>query len=421
MNDRLQPRSVLVFHPSVAPFVQQAARAFFEADLLACFCTGLRANPTSLGQRAAVAAARAAGVDLRRKLQRRAVTEVPPGFVRSFPWNELFRLAVGAVDRTARWTDLAWERGERAFARRVARELKPALSAVYGYEFGCLTVFERARQLGLRRWYDLPAPEPAFVEGLLRAELERFPELKTPYSRHTASLEERRTAHRRAEWEAADLAIVASEFTRKSFAADGRDVSKIRVIPYGAPPPARREAVLKPARRSGPTRFVWAGTFSVRKGAHYLLQAWRTHDLGRLATLDVYGTVALPPSVLAPLPSGVTCHGPVSRDDLLAVFRDADALVFPTLCDGFGMVVTEAWSQGLPVITTDRAGAADLLRSGENGFLVPAADAETLGARLAELSAAPERLSALRESALDTAARWQWSDYRAALRRAVGA
>lgn len=414
----LPPRSVLVFHPSVAPFVQQAARAFYEADLLARFSTSFRPDPESLTQRVAAGISRAAGVDLRRKLERRAITEVPAEFVESHSWREVLRLAVGAMDRSGRLTDLAWERAELGFGRRVAASLTPELSAVYGYEFGCRSVFARARELGIRTWYDLPAPEAHFVEELLRGEHEKFPELTTAYTRHTAAREARRTAHRRAEWDSADLAIVASEFTRKSYVADGRDGSKLRVVPYGAPPPAEANAAVKP-RPSGPTRFVWAGTFSVRKGAHYLLEAWRAGGLGHSAVLDVYGTVALPDALVTSAPAGVTFHGPVSRPDLLAVFRESDALVFPTLCDGFGLVVTEAWSQGLPVVTTDRAGAADLLKPGENGFLVPPADPAALGAQLARIAASPESLQPLRERALATAAAWQWSDYRRALLKAV--
>ena len=86
-------------------------------------------------------------------------------------------------------------------------------------------------------------------------------------------------------------------------------------------------------------------------------------------------------------------------------------LVFPTLSDGFGMVVTEAMAHGLPVITTDKAGAADLV-SPDNGLIVPAADPRALADALQWCLDNRERLHAMRFHALDTARRRQWPDYR---------
>ena len=60
------------------------------------------------------------------------------------------------------------------------------------------------------------------------------------------------------------------------------------------------------------------------------------------------------------------------------MFRRAAMLVLPTLCDGFGYVVSEAMANGLPVITTYNAGAAERVDEGRNGFVVPPADALAL-------------------------------------------
>jgi len=86
--------------------------------------------------------------------------------------------------------------------------------------------------------------------------------------------------------------------------------------------------------------------------------------------------------------------------------------MFPTLYDGFGMVVTEAWSRGLPVITTEMAGASDLLRPHQNGLLIKAASADAIGSALEWCMTHRGELRAMRKDALATAAAWQWSDYR---------
>jgi glycosyltransferase involved in cell wall biosynthesis len=258
-----------------------------------------------------------------------------------------------------------------------------------------------------------------FVHELLASEVGAFPELQTAHHRRSLQLEAGRADRRRREWNLADVVIVASRFTRDSFARRGRDVSRVRVVPLGAPPPCSGDPGSSPTTGTSRLSLIWAGTFSIRKGAHHLLAAWRNGRLGRHATLRIYGSVALPDRVLQPLPEGIEFMGPVPRSQLMEAYGTADALVFPTLCDGFGMVATEAWSRGLPVITTDRAGCADLLRPGENGLLVRAGDPLHLQEVLADCAARPDQLRAMRASALETAASWQWADYRAELGRVL--
>jgi len=96
-------------------------------------------------------------------------------------------------------------------------------------------------------------------------------------------------------------------------------------------------------------------------------------------------------------------------------YRRSDLLLFPTLCDGFGMVATEAWSQGLPVLTTSHAGAADLLQPGENGLIVSPADSRALVVQLQWCLSHRRELRRMRAAAHATAAGWQWTDYRRTL------
>jgi glycosyltransferase involved in cell wall biosynthesis len=405
--------SVVIFHTSVGPPDQQAARALHEAHQLERFVTTVRDDPGSAWQRLAAAGGRLFGRDLSARFRRRAVTEVPLDKVETHPWGEMLRLTVGAFDRDGRLTDLVWERVERAFDRRVARGLHPGLTGVYGYEHCSRSTFERARGLGIRVAYEMPAPERRYAQRIMEGEIARFPELATAYHRHTAKREDRRIARRLAEWHSADVVIAASAFTKRSFASAGLDVEKVRIVPLGAPPVAPRDRALTGA--GGPERpltLLWAGTFGIGKGAHYLLEAWRRGSLGRHARLRVFGTVALPARVLRPLPDGIELGGTIPRSELMAHYASSDALIFPTLCDGWGMVMTEAWSRGLPVIATDRAGASDLLRNGENGLLIRAGEAAAIGEALDWCLAHRGELRSMREASLATAERWQWPDYR---------
>ena len=59
-------------------------------------------------------------------------------------------------------------------------------------------------------------------------------------------------------------------------------------------------------------------------------------------------------------------------------FQSSDLFVFPSIEDGFALVVAEAMVCGLPVITTPNTGASDLIVGGENGEIVPIRDSQAI-------------------------------------------
>jgi glycosyltransferase involved in cell wall biosynthesis len=69
----------------------------------------------------------------------------------------------------------------------------------------------------------------------------------------------------------------------------------------------------------------------------------------------------------------------MKKDELMLWYRAADVFVLPTRYDTWGLVINEAMAQGLPVITTSGALAGlELIHNGENGYVVPAEDADAL-------------------------------------------
>jgi len=76
----------------------------------------------------------------------------------------------------------------------------------------------------------------------------------------------------------------------------------------------------------------------------------------------------------------------LEKDKLVKLYRQADLFVLPTREDIWGLVVNEAMANALPVITTDRCIAGlELVRQGENGFIVPAEDVAALGEKIKEV------------------------------------
>ena len=98
--------------------------------------------------------------------------------------------------------------------------------------------------------------------------------------------------------------------------------------------------------------------------------------------------------------------------ELLAEMSRHDVLVLPSLHEGFGLVLSEAMSQGLVVITTPHTAGPDLITDGVDGFIVPIRSAEAIEEKLALLARERDRLVAMQAAAARKTAALTWEHYR---------
>jgi glycosyltransferase involved in cell wall biosynthesis len=95
-------------------------------------------------------------------------------------------------------------------------------------------------------------------------------------------------------------------------------------------------------------------------------------------------------------------------DDVVSAYASADALVFPSTSETFGLAPLEAMACGLPVIGTMHGGVVDTLREGVNALTFDAARPEEIVAKVQQLRDAPELLAELRRGALAYAGERSW-------------
>ena len=89
---------------------------------------------------------------------------------------------------------------------------------------------------------------------------------------------------------------------------------------------------------------------------------------------------------------GVRALGKVDDERKREELERADVLCAPSLRgESFGMVLTEAFAAGTPVIASDIAGYRDVVRDGVDGVLVPPADPQALAEALRDLYEEPDR------------------------------
>lgn len=105
----------------------------------------------------------------------------------------------------------------------------------------------------------------------------------------------------------------------------------------------------------------------------------------------------------------IDLRGRVSREQLWTELHKADVLCAPSLSgESFGMVLTEAFAAGTPVIASGIAGYSDVVTDGVDGILVPPADPQRLAEELQRIHHEPERLAAMGEAARRSAQRYAW-------------
>jgi phosphatidyl-myo-inositol alpha-mannosyltransferase len=158
-----------------------------------------------------------------------------------------------------------------------------------------------------------------------------------------------------------------------------------------------------------PLRILFVGQAVARKGLPVLLGAFEALREHVPATLTLVG--ALPEDV-APLlldDRGVCALGKVSDERKAAELAAADVLCAPSLGgESFGMVLTEAFAAGTPVVASDIAGYRDVVRDGVDGLLTPRGDARALAEALRLLALDPGRRAQMAVAARERATRFAW-------------
>lgn len=175
---------------------------------------------------------------------------------------------------------------------------------------------------------------------------------------------------------------------------------------------------------------LFCGTWDLVKGTPYLVEAWnRLAAQGARIPLTILGPGVPAASVLGAFSAAaqalITVIERSPEDVVIDAYRRHDVLVFPSTYEGFGLVVLEAMSQGLPVITTPVGCAPMLVADDESGTVVTPRDGGAIAGAVLRLmgdAALRERLAARARSAVHSLS-WRKTAvetervYRAALAR----
>lgn len=288
------------------------------------------------------------------------------------------------------------------------------IDAVYCYEDVALHTFRKAKFIGKTCIYDLPIGHWRAMRSLLTDEKEKNPDWAMTIGGFNDSDE--KLARKDEELRLADRIYVASSFTKRSLVLFPGKLADIEVIPYGFPQVnLTRKFVPLNGRK---LKLLYVGGLSQRKGISYVFETFEALknqvELTVVGRGDIDGCPALKKAL-----TQVRYIPTLPHKEILKLMSESDVLLFPSLFEGFGLVITEAMSQGTPVITTDRTCGPDIITNGIDGWIVEAGNAQPMIELLQLFIDTPEVLLKVGKAAMETAAKRPWSKYEAELAESV--
>jgi len=399
---------VLISHPTGNSFFRSAATGLLDAGILAGFRTTVASFPGNVFDKLSILGPFS-------EFKRRTYDPDLEPFSRSWPLYELGRLAAskaGFKDLVRHESgflsvDAVYKNLDKKIALNLKRETQNGANAVYAYEDGALLSFREAKKLGVSCLYDLPIGYWRTARRLLEVERDRWPDWATTLTNLKDSPE--KLDHKDEELSLADRIFVASRFTANTLVDFPGKLAPIEIIPYGFPPVTSERAYDKFSSYR-PLKLLFVGGLSQRKGIADLFAAVDT--IGDKVELTVVGHKATDNCKV--LDEALKKHKwipSLPHAEVLKLMRGHDVLVFPSLFEGFGMVITEAMSQGTPVITTDRTAGPDIINHGENGWLAAAGSTQALQEVIEELLASPNKIQLAGKAAMETAKLRPWTVY----------
>lgn len=311
------------------------------------------------------------------------------------------RLKPGGLTPQVNWYDVLYYGHDL----QVSRALEAGLDAVYAYEDGSRCTFNVARRRGAAAIYELPL---GYYKGVA-CEIRRAQKERPGFGQAAYEEPQWKQSRKDAELGLADVVVVPCAWAARSLRyGDACGKKPVAIVPYGTP---ADEMAARTERPRGPFTVLFAGQVGLRKGAPHLIEAWERLRL-KDARLWMAGSMNLGRDYLADHSGSFHHLGAIPRVRLLEVMREADLFVFPSLAEGFGLVIGEAMASGLPVLTTVNTGGPELINDGREGWCIPAHDTDSLIERIEWAYSNRDALYEMGKLARLRAERWTWADYR---------
>lgn len=395
---------MIISHPTGNQNVRNAAIALYRANKLDNFYTTVAWQDNNI-------LSKILPKSVITTLKRRQYEAIPKELISTYPIQESCRLLamILKIDVLTKHEtgvfciDAVYNSLDSYVARHLSR--RETLDGVYAYENGALKTFQRAKQLGITTNYEVASAYLRSAITIFQEEAELNPDWAATIGSLDYSSEY--LDHRDEEIMLADNIIVASKFTANNLAASNIPNKRISIIPFGSPEPILKINPNNDSHKALKVLFV--GSLTQGKGLSYLFDAIKL--LKDKVSLTVIGRRAAPCAALDNQLQECRYVSSLPHNEILLEMQNHDVFVFPSLCDGFGLVILEAMSQGIPVIASTNSGGPDVITDGKDGFVVPIRSHNAIAEKLELLANDSVLLTEMKHAALAKAKKYSWEHY----------
>jgi glycosyltransferase involved in cell wall biosynthesis len=214
------------------------------------------------------------------------------------------------------------------------------------------------------------------------------------------------------EYEQADYIGIPSEFVKRTFIDKGFSERKLIKVPYGVDLSQFHEM----RRHDNTFRVICAGALSLRKGIHYLLQAFAELRLPEAELWLVGSCLPETEPFLKRYSHNIRLIPHVPQAELASIYSQCSVFCICSIEEGMAMVQPQAMACGLPLICSKNTGGEDLIVDGMEGFVVPIRDVEMLKEKILYLYRHPVECREMGQRAKAKVQQgFTWDDYGATI------
>ncbi|MDK0557894.1 glycosyltransferase family 4 protein [Clostridium perfringens] len=326
----------------------------------------------------------------------------------------LIEILLSRFDKSKKIYSIWHKITSKKFGIKVAKyAIKNNFDAVICYDTNALECFKylENNKSNIIRIMDVAATNWIYMKEIYENDMLICPELKEKLRCEVGNyLTFKNQKYIKEEINRSQYLIVASKFVKKSYEFSNFPSNKILICPYGVDLNNFKYCTKKEKERIEPLNFIFIGGTKQLKGIYYLLEAFKRIP-NKTATLTIVGECNLSNKFMSRYKNKVTFTGLLMHDDIAELLKTMDIMIFPSLGDGFGLSVIEGMACGCPIICSENSGVADLIKDGENGFIIPIQDIDEIINKVNWFVENREIIPQMSIMANETAKMYSWDNY----------
>lgn len=407
MKEERKPR-VIVAHPSKQHSFYTAT-AFEREGMLEAYITTIYDKDGSIthGLKRLLK-----GKDLK-KATTRSCSEIPDEkVVQFYELDYLVSLFINRIPRLRRFREKHRRYVANKFGKKVAKyAMEHDVDAVIMYDSTAETCFEILKETcpDILRILDCSISCRPFMKNNFEKDMSLYQhaELMKEHPDFWVGKDLKSSIR---EIKVSDAYFAPSNIVKKSIDFCGGNVTKVEIVPYGVD--VQKFQCKEKPNDDNKLRLIYVGQVTYRKGIHHLLNVVSRFSKDQIE-VDLVGTYDAKSNLYLKYCDLSNIHfcGFITRDVLASKYKMADMFVFPTLGEGYGLVVLESLACGVPVICSNLAGGDDAIRDGVNGYIFSPFDEEELFEKIQYCISNIKNIREMSGVARNTALNYTWDRY----------